>query len=49
MHLLVILENEYKLLSPESYDRIISTKLPNEKKNLHLFYGGKAHDAWVMW
>ncbi|KAG5590629.1 hypothetical protein H5410_041143 [Solanum commersonii] len=35
-HFLIILCNEYKLLTPESYNRIICAELPYSNKEAHL-------------
>nr|XP_016459642.1 PREDICTED: uncharacterized protein LOC107783178 [Nicotiana tabacum] len=36
-HFLIILTNEYKLLTPEAYDNIISAEIPNEKAESDLY------------
>ncbi|XP_060218953.1 uncharacterized protein LOC132645771 [Lycium barbarum] len=35
-HFLIILEDEYKLLTPEAYDRIVCAELPNSDTNQYL-------------
>ena len=37
-HLLLILKLGFKLLNPESYDRIVSAEIPDANKNMHLYY-----------
>ncbi|XP_071905966.1 uncharacterized protein [Coffea arabica] len=36
-HMLLILKLEYKLLNPESYDRVVCAKIPDRSKHPHLY------------
>lgn len=36
-HLQIMLDEKYKILTPEAYDRFICTELPNPKANPHLY------------
>ena len=42
-HFLIILKKDWKIITPETFDDIVSTELPNKDKNPHLYSAGVKH------
>ncbi|KAF5457590.1 hypothetical protein F2P56_021681 [Juglans regia] len=42
-HFLIILQRDWKIYTPESFDEIVSAEIPDRERNLHLYKTVKRH------